>query len=112
VCLWGGFRAECPGGWLGNRSVDGVTAVWDRAVAGFGRSEPQLVFPMPSRNWMLLAFMLATYPIAPVLGFAWLLCVICLAQCQRRDGVAASAVFSFFMLSQLIGVPWRQMLSS
>ncbi|MFT4843672.1 MAG: hypothetical protein ACI8UD_002488 [Planctomycetota bacterium] len=45
-----GFRAKCPGGWLGNRSVDGVTAGCDCGVVGFGRSEPQLVFPMPGDN--------------------------------------------------------------
>ena len=42
-----GFRAECPGGWLGNRSVDGVTAGWDCGTAGFGWSEPLFECPMP-----------------------------------------------------------------
>jgi hypothetical protein len=43
-----GFWAECPGGWLEGRWLDGVTAGWDRALAGFGWSEPQLVSPMLS----------------------------------------------------------------
>ena len=36
-----------PGGWLGNRSVDGVTAGWDCGTAGFGWSEPLFECPMP-----------------------------------------------------------------
>ena len=36
-------------GWLGNRSVDGVTAGWDRAVAGFGWSG--LNFESPTPSW-------------------------------------------------------------
>ncbi|MFT6082136.1 MAG: hypothetical protein ACJAQZ_004213 [Planctomycetota bacterium] len=41
-----GFREKCPGGWLGNRSVDGVTAGWDCDGAGFGWSEPLFVSPV------------------------------------------------------------------
>ena len=53
--LWGsglprvwGFVRNARAGWLGNRSVDGVTAGCDCGVVGFGWSEPLLVFPMPS----------------------------------------------------------------
>ena len=42
-----GFRAECPGVWLGYGSVDGVIAGCDCGVVGFGWSEPLFVSPMP-----------------------------------------------------------------
>jgi hypothetical protein len=41
-----GFRPECPDGWLGNSSVDVLTAGCDRELVGIGWSAPHFELPM------------------------------------------------------------------
>jgi len=76
-----------------------------------------LSFLWPKRDWVfrqrhlaLALFCLATYAIAPVVGFGWLLLVMGMAQCeQERTGVRAIYLALFFVLLFYQALPWTVM---
>jgi hypothetical protein len=54
-----------------------------------------------ARNWLLLTFVITTYPVAPVLGFAWLLLIMGWAQCSLELRAARFAYLLMFPLVYL-----------
>ena len=63
-----------------------------------------------SRNVILVGFMVATYPVATVMGFAWLLCIMGYCQCRAEEGRARTAYAALFVLLQLVTIPWGRVL--
>lgn len=61
------------------------------------------------RNLFLLAFLLTTYSIAPVIGFGWVLTIMGFTQCDSKWG-RLSYVLTFFVL-QIYLMPWETILS-
>jgi hypothetical protein len=84
----------------GTVAIEGALAV--AFIALYRR--PDLDLP----NWMLIAFNLATYSLAPVLGFGFVLTVMGFAQCpaDRRDTrIAYVLSFLFVQLAPLRWIP-------
>jgi len=77
-----------------------------------------LVFAAPER-WrlarlrapLLLAFVLSTYALAPVIGFGWILLILGLAQAPDR-GAIPTAYAVVFLLLPLYRIPWHDLLSA
>ena len=65
------------------------------------------------RHGSLLAFALSTYAIATVAGFAWILMILGVAQCdEEEDRLARFAYTGVFLLILLYGLPWGDWLRS
>jgi hypothetical protein len=65
-----------------------------------------LVFAMPGgksmrrfRNALLLVFLPTTYAIAPVVGFAWILMILGIAQCHENERKTRFAYFATFVIT-------------
>jgi hypothetical protein len=65
-----------------------------------------LAFAMPDgksmrrlRNALLLVFLPTTYAIAPVVGFAWILMILGIAQCDENERVTRFAYFAAFVIT-------------
>jgi hypothetical protein len=56
------------------------------------------------RNVSMILFIMATYPIAPVIGFGWLLISMGLAQCPREFVLLRTAYITLFLLLPLFTV--------
>lgn len=77
-----------------------------------------LVFAAPER-WrldrlrapLLLAFVLSTYALAPVIGFGWILLILGLAQAPDR-GAIPTAYAVVFLLLPLYRIPWHDLLAA
>lgn len=63
-----------------------------------------------ARNVILPFFMIATYPVATVIGFGWLLAILGYAQCRRFEWRARLLYLAVFVILQLYLVPWAQVL--
>lgn len=63
------------------------------------------------RDWVLMAFVVMTYPVAPVMGFAWLLLIMGMVQCGSRPPWRRAAYLCLLVATQLFLVPWRQILT-
>ncbi|HUF79379.1 MAG TPA: hypothetical protein VMR44_10735 [Thermoanaerobaculia bacterium] len=59
---------------------------------------------------LLLAFVLSTYALAPVIGFGWILLILGLAQAPDRGPIPTAYVVAFLVLP-LYRVPWRELLA-
>lgn len=59
-----------------------------------------------ARNGALLCFALTTYAIATVAGFAWILLILGLAQCEAEDRLARFAYCAAFLLVFVYTLPW------
>jgi hypothetical protein len=65
-----------------------------------------------ARHASLLAFCAATYALAPVAGFGWLLATAGLAQCHARQRALRSAYIAVFVLILLSSeIPWTGVLA-
>lgn len=58
------------------------------------------------RNGLLLLFGLTTYSVAPVRGFGWMLMLLGLAQCDRRDGDFRWAYLAAMLAIQAYTIPY------
>ena len=61
-----------------------------------------------TRNAMLLAFVVSTYLLAPVLGFACILLAMGLAQCHPRDTFGRVGYIAGFVALQFYMSPWKE----
>lgn len=62
------------------------------------------------RNYALMGFIALTYFLLPVLGFAFVLCVIGLAQCHEADTKTQSQYLAVLSAIQLATIPWQSFL--
>lgn len=63
------------------------------------------------RHGILLQFMIATYPVATVIGFAWLLTIMGWVQCGKTERGWLVAYAVLLALLQLFRVPWGDLVS-
>lgn len=59
------------------------------------------------RDFALLAFILSTYAVAPVLGFGWLLAILGIAQADHDARLFPQAYLVAILLLQVYRVPWQ-----
>lgn len=64
----------------------------------------------PFRDWLLILFIGTTYFLLPVLGFAYILIIMGLAQCPPQDRLTRIAYLFIFGLLQLTRLPWSNFL--
>jgi len=58
------------------------------------------------RDWLLILFIGTTYFLLPVLGFAYILIIMGLAQCSPQDRLTRIVYLVIFGLLQLARLPW------
>lgn len=58
------------------------------------------------RNWLLIVFIVTTYFLLPVLGFAYILIIMGFAQCHPKHTVIRVAYIALFAFLQLSRLPW------
>ena len=63
-----------------------------------------------ARNVVLPFFMIATYPVATVIGFGWLLAILGYAQCRKDEWRSRLLYLAVFVILQLYLVPWARVL--
>jgi len=63
------------------------------------------------RDFILLAFILSTYSVAPVLGFGWTLIIMGLAQCEDRFKYIPQLYMIAFIILQVYNLPFRAILA-
>ena len=61
-----------------------------------------------ARHWLLMAFVVTTYPVVPVLGFGFVLTVMGLSQTAPTDRRVRAAYLSLLVVMQLGRIPWQQ----
>ncbi len=61
-----------------------------------------------ARNLVLPFFMIATYPVATVIGFGWLLAILGYAQCRKDEWRSRLLYLAVFVILQLYLVPWAR----
>jgi hypothetical protein len=64
------------------------------------------------RDYILLAFILSTYSVAPVLGFGWTLIIMGLAQCEARLKHIPRLYMLAFIVLQTYNLPFRAILAA
>ncbi len=64
------------------------------------------------RHALLMLFVWTTYPIAPVLGFGWLLIILGLAQCPSASRTQLAYLSSFLAMLAFQHVPWSDWAAS
>lgn len=64
-----------------------------------------------ARNVTLIVFMLTTYPVATVIGFGWLLCVMGFAQCRSGEWRSRLGYLATMGILQLFLIPWGSVLN-
>jgi len=89
----------------GSVFLEGLTAIAFLAPA----TGPGASLHRRLRHLLLLAFVLSTYALAPVIGFGWLLLVMGLAQLPRDSSIAWAYPATFLFL-QLYRVPWGDLI--
>jgi hypothetical protein len=62
------------------------------------------------RDWLLILFIATTYFLLPVLGFAYILIIMGLAQCSPLDRITRIVYLVIFGLLQLARLPWSNFL--
>ena len=62
------------------------------------------------RDWLLILFIVTTYFLLPVLGFAYILIIMGLAQCSPKDRLTRISYIMIFGLLQLARLPWENFL--
>lgn len=62
------------------------------------------------RDFILLAFILSTYSVAPVLGFGWTLIIMGLVQCEDRYKYIPQLYMLAFIILQIYNLPFRSIL--
>lgn len=62
------------------------------------------------RDFILIAFILSTYSVAPVLGFGWTLIIMGLAQCEARYRYVRWLYMMAFIVLQIYNLPFRAIL--
>jgi hypothetical protein len=98
---WVGAAALLLSHWtLAIESVCAVAFLW-RGNAPFVRA---------LRNATLLTFAFTTYAIATVGGFAWILIILGIAQCEREDRLARFAYSAAFLMVLIYAMPWGGLL--
>jgi hypothetical protein len=81
-----------------------------------GESVVALIHLLPSdrlygaRHILLFGFIVATYFVLPVVGFAFMLCILGLAQCRDDDVTNKVRYVLILAAMQLAVVPWKQIL--
>lgn len=63
------------------------------------------------RDYILIAFILSTYSVAPVLGFGWTLIIMGLAQCEDRPKYILRLYMMAFIILQVYNLPFRAILA-
>lgn len=95
-------------GWVGAAAV--ALSIWTLAI----ESTIAVAFLWPGRrpvlralrNASLLAFAVSTYSIATVGGFAWILMILGVAQCEPEDRLARFGYTAVFLLVLVYTLPW------
>lgn len=64
------------------------------------------------RDYILIAFILSTYSVAPVLGFGWTLIIMGLAQCEERFKYIPRLYMLAFIILQVYNLPFRAILAA
>ncbi len=64
-----------------------------------------------ARNLTLLTFALTTYAVATVGGFAWILLILGVAQCEERDGLARAGYALAVLLVVIYSLPFGEWLA-
>jgi len=64
------------------------------------------------RDWLLIIFILTTYFLLPVLGFAYILIIMGLAQCSVEHKLTRIVYIIIFALLQFARLPWYSFLVS
>jgi len=62
------------------------------------------------RDWLLIIFIVTTYFLLPVLGFAYVLVIMGLAQCPSEKVAVRSTYICLFGLLQLARLPWENLM--
>ncbi|MGV2830119.1 hypothetical protein [Myxosarcina sp. GI1(2024)] len=83
--------------------IEGIVAV------AFLASSLRLLFRL--RDWLLILFIATTYFLLPVLGFAYILIVMGLAQCHPDSRAKAMVYICLFGLLQLARLSWNPLTS-
>lgn len=65
-----------------------------------------------SRHWLLLLFAVTTYAVANVIGFAWVLMAMGVAQCDADARRSRNAYVIAFLVAELYSLPWKSVLDS
>ena len=60
------------------------------------------------RNFLLVAFCCTTYPIATVMGFGWVLCILGFVQCEKSERSGRIVFLVTFIMMQIFSIPWSQ----
>ncbi len=58
------------------------------------------------RDVLLLAFIVTTYAVAPVMGFGWVLIIMGFASCEADRPLTRAAYLGAFVLLQVYRLPW------
>ena len=62
-----------------------------------------------ARDWLLLLFVATTYFLLPVLGFAYVILIMGLAQCSSEHTGKRLVYLGLFASLQLARLPWEQL---
>ncbi|MCJ8283723.1 MAG: hypothetical protein MJK14_29075, partial [Rivularia sp. ALOHA_DT_140] len=63
------------------------------------------------RDWLLIVFIITTYFLLPVLGFAYVLAIMGLAQCPSTRVSVRTTYLCLFGLLQLARLPWENLIA-
>ena len=96
-------------------AVATILSWWTLLLEGFIAT----AFLIPSRtrfsrfrNVLLLIFVLSTYAIAPVIGFAWLLLLMGFAQALPNEAFSKTSYLVVLVVTQIFLIPWGQLLTT
>lgn len=84
------------------------TLLIEIAIAVAFLAPPRLAALHRWRNVLLAAFIATIYPVATVIGFGWILCILGFAQCRHHERRAKAAYVALFLLLQVYLVPWAR----
>ena len=65
-----------------------------------------------ARHWALIVFILSTYFLLPVIGFAFVLAVMGLAQTRPDDLARRTLYVGLLFAIQLVAIPWQAVIFS
>ena len=73
---------------------------------------PVRSFPARFRHGLLMAFVISTYAIAPVIGFGWVLLAMGFVQCDRSHPRTRLLYLGTLLLLQAFRLPWASITQS
>jgi hypothetical protein len=85
-----------------------LTVIGEGSVAAFHAFGTRRLYRV--RHLVLTTFILATYFLLPVLGFAFMLTILGLAQCDEDDEMRRFRYLILLGTIQLTMIPWRTLL--